>query len=121
MHNETGQAVRFFKTSMWVLLSFSWLLRATDGPNRIDLPGSRAFPESITSTSDGSIFVGNFAEGGILRVKNSKTEVWIKPGTFGSRSIYGVFADEKSGTLWACSNDLSRMGLTSVGEPGSAL
>ncbi len=121
MNNETGQAVRFFQTSMWVLLSFPALLRATDGPNGIDLPGPRAFPESITSTSDGSIFVGNFAEGGILRMKNGKTEVWIKPGTFGSRSIYGVFADEKSGTLWACSNDLSRMGLTSVGEPGSAL
>jgi glucose/arabinose dehydrogenase/mono/diheme cytochrome c family protein len=86
----------------------------------IHLPG-RAFPESITSTSDGAIFAGNIAAGGILRVKNGKAEVWVKPGAFGTRSILGVFADEKTGTLWACSDDLSRAGLTAVGDPGSAL
>jgi glucose/arabinose dehydrogenase/mono/diheme cytochrome c family protein len=121
MDHETGQAVRFFKTSMLVLLSLPAFVRAADAPSKIDLPGPRAFPESITSTSDGTIFVGNFAQGGILRVKNGKAEPWIKPGTFGTRSIFGVFADEKTGTLWACSNDLSSAGLTSVGDPASAL
>ena len=104
---------------MLVLLSLTALLRAADAPSKIDLPGPRAFPESIASTSDGAIFVGNIAEGGILRVKNGKAEVWIKPGTFGIRSIFGVFADEKTGTLWACSNDLSKAGLTSDGDPAA--
>lgn len=86
----------------------------------IDLPG-RALPESITATSDGTVYAGNIAEGGILRVKNSKPEVWIKPGAFGTRSILGVFADGKTGTLWACSDDLAKFGLTSAGDPGAAL
>jgi glucose/arabinose dehydrogenase/mono/diheme cytochrome c family protein len=109
---------RFFDAC--ALLALPMLLCSSASSSSVDLPG-RAFPESITSTSDGSIFAGNIAEGGILRIKDGKAEVWIKPGTFGSRSIYGVFADEKSGTLWACSNDLSKMGLTSAGDPGSAL
>jgi hypothetical protein len=100
MNNETGQPVKFLGTSVLVLFSFSALLRAAAAPSKINLPGPRAFPESSTSTSDGTIFVGNIAEGGILRVKNGQAEVWIKPGTFGIRSIFGVFADEKTGTLW---------------------
>lgn len=94
-------------------------LSGTPSP-AIELPG-RAFPESIAATSDGTVFAGNIAEGGILRIKNGKAEVWVKPGAFGTRSIFGVYADEKNGTLWACSNDLAKFGLTSVGDPGSAL
>jgi len=30
---------------------------------------------------------------------------WIKPGTNGLTGIFGVFADEKSSTLWACSGN----------------
>jgi glucose/arabinose dehydrogenase/mono/diheme cytochrome c family protein/streptogramin lyase len=102
------------------LVSPSMPLSGASSSQAIDLPG-RAFPESITSTSDGTVFAGNFAEGGILRIKNGKPEAWIKPGTFGTRAILGVFADERSGTLWACSNDYAKMGLTSVGDPGSVL
>jgi glucose/arabinose dehydrogenase/sugar lactone lactonase YvrE/mono/diheme cytochrome c family protein len=97
-----------------VLLALPFLLLHAADPSSIDLPGDRAFPESITSTSDGTIYVGNIAEGGILRITGSKVEAWIAPGAFGSHRIYGVFADEKSGTLWACSNDLG-------GHDGSAL
>jgi hypothetical protein len=100
MNNETGQRVKFLKTSVLVLFSLPALLCAADAPSRIDLPGPRAFPESITSTSDGSIFVGNIAEGCILRVKNGKTEVWIKPRTFGTRSIYGVCSQPRTHREW---------------------
>jgi hypothetical protein len=33
-------------------------------------------------------------------------QAWIKPGTDGMAAIFGVLADEKSGTLYACSNSL---------------
>jgi hypothetical protein len=122
MDNEIAQTLRFYKNSaLLALLSFPALPGAADAPSRIDLPGPRSFPESITATSDGTIFAGNFAEGGILSIRNGKVEVWIKPGTFGTRSILGVFADERSGTLWACSNDYAKAGLTSVGDAGSVL
>lgn len=103
------------------VLTLLLLVRPAAAPSSIELPGPRAFAESLTSASDGSIFVGQIAEGGILRVKDGTPEVWVQPGAFGSRSIYGVFADEKSGILWACSNDLAQYGLTTAGEPGSAL
>ena len=48
--------------------------------------------------------------------------MFVAPGAAGSRSITGVFADEASQTLWACSNDLSALGGPSAGgDRGSAL
>jgi sugar lactone lactonase YvrE len=93
-------------------------------PSEIAIPGERAFPESLTSSSDGTIFVGSFAEGGVVRVPPgaAKAEPWIKPGTNDSRSTLGVLADDRSGTLWVCSNDLSAMGVVTPGTAkGSAL
>jgi len=85
----------------------------------IDLPGDRAYPESVAATSDGTLYVSSFASGGIFRIKagTSEAEAWIKPGAFETRSTFGVLADEKAGLLWACSNDISGLG---VPGPGSA-
>ncbi len=93
-------------------------------PSQIAIPGDRAFPESLSSSSDGTIFIGSFAEGGIFRVApgDAKAEPWIKPGANDSRSTLGVLADDRSGTLWVCSNDLSGMGVVTPGTAkGSAL
>jgi sugar lactone lactonase YvrE len=93
-------------------------------PTSIGLPGDRVFPENITSTKDGTLYVGSLGSGGIIRIKPgaAKAEIWIKPGAFGSRSIFGVLADERSNTLWACSNDLSALDLViASSETGSAL
>ena len=70
-------------------------------PDSIALPGDRAFPESITSTRDGTLYTGSIAAGGIVRIRpNRAPEIWIKPGAFGTGSTFGVLADERSGTLW---------------------
>jgi streptogramin lyase len=93
-------------------------------PSSIDLPGDRVFPENIASAKDGTLYVGSLGSGGIIRIKPgaAKAELWIKPGAFGSRSILGVLADERSNTLWACSNDLSALGIVIAStEAGSAL
>jgi streptogramin lyase len=93
-------------------------------PASIGLPGDRVFPESITSTQDGTLYVGSLGSGGIIRIKRgaAKAELWIKPGAFGSRSIFGVLVDERSNTLWACSNDMSSLGIViASSETGSAL
>src|SRR6266852_7786462 len=97
---------------------------ATQKVESIPVPGTKAFPESITSTSDGALFVGRLGNGGIVRVKprTAESTVFVQPGAAGSRSILGVFADEASTTLWACSNDLSALGGPATGsETGSAL
>jgi sugar lactone lactonase YvrE len=106
------------------LLSSALWMTAAAGPSSIALPGERAFPESITSTRDGSLFVGRLGEGGVIRVdpQTGAAALFVAPGAAGSRSITGVFADEASGTLWACSNDLSALGGPSGGrDRGAAL
>lgn len=88
------------------------------------MPGTKAFPESITSTTDGTLYVGRLGDGGIVRVRPRTREstIFVQPGASGSRSISGVFADEASNTLWACSNDLSYLGAPATGsDTGSAL
>ncbi len=97
---------------------------ASPAPTEVALPGDRAFPESLGSTKDGTLFVGSFAEGGVVRAKPGadKAEPWIKPGANGSRSIFGVLADEASNTLLACSNNTSGFGVPGPGTAkGSAL
>jgi sugar lactone lactonase YvrE len=93
-------------------------------PPSIALPGDRAFPENIASTRDGTLYVGSLGAGGVFRISGQRPppEMWIKPGAFGSRSIFGVLADERSNTLWVCSNDLSAVGVAGPStESGSNL
>ena len=97
---------------------------AVAAPSTVTLPGKEAYPESVTSTSDGTLYVGSFASGGVARVRHgqSQAEPWIKPGAFDTRSTLGVLADERSKTIWVCSNDLSAMGVPGPSSvKGSAL
>lgn len=97
----------------------AWNVVVAASPAVVTIPGNRAFPESITSTSNGTLYVGSLAGGGVMRVRPgaSQAELWIKPGAYDSRSTFGVLADEGSNTLWVCSNDISARG---VPGPGSA-
>lgn len=78
------------------------------GPAELTIPGERVFPESLTSSADGTVYVGSIGARTIYRVKPgaSEAEAWIQPGTGGMGAIFGVFADDKSKTLWACSGSL---------------
>jgi sugar lactone lactonase YvrE len=90
----------------------------------IALPGLRAFPESLTSTADGTLFIGRLGDGGIVRAnaRSGEVAVFVPTGASESRSISGVFADERANTLWACSNDLGALGGPSgSGDGRSAL
>ena len=78
----------------------------------ITLPGTRIFPESITSISDGTLIVGSLGHGNVSRIApgTAMVEEWIKPGTGGLNQVLGVYADEKGKTLWVCSNNLENKG-----------
>jgi sugar lactone lactonase YvrE len=88
----------------------------------ITLPGALAYPESLAASSDGTLFIGSAKMGGVLRVTpgSSTPTPWIAPTTFGTRSIFGVLVDERSGTLWTCSNDLASDGIASPGSGGGS-
>jgi streptogramin lyase len=111
------------RSSIFMLLALG-VATAKAEPAQIILPGDNVYPESVTSTADGTLYVGSLAAGGIFRVPPgaSQGDMWIKPGAFGTRSILGVYADEKSQTLWACSNDLSTIGVAGPSKvPGGWL
>jgi sugar lactone lactonase YvrE len=79
----------------------------------VTIPGSTDFPESMTATADGTMYFSSLAGGRVFRSAPGASEAseWIKPGTNGLDSTLGVLADEKSGTLYVCSVDLSGGGI----------
>jgi sugar lactone lactonase YvrE len=114
-----SRRVRCFPKFAFLVLVLSFTLHAaTHKVESIPIPGTKAFPESITSTSDGALFVGRLGDGGIVRVnpRTAESTVFVQPGAAGSRSILGVFADEASSTLWTCSNDLTALGGLATGS-----
>jgi streptogramin lyase len=126
MNSYPSFASRLIQTVIATALfsSVPWMTTADARPLSIALPGARAFPESITSARDGTLFIGRLGDGGIVRAnpRTRKVALFVAPGADGSQSITGVFADNSSGTLWACSNDLSALGGPSGGrDSGSAL
>jgi hypothetical protein len=85
-------------------------------PAEISIPGTGVFPESLTSAANGTIYIGSVGLAQIFRVAPgaATAEVFIQPGTGGMKQIFGVLADDASGTLWACSNQLG------AGPPGAS-
>ncbi|MFC3692564.1 SMP-30/gluconolactonase/LRE family protein [Chenggangzhangella methanolivorans] len=105
------------RTRSWKALATAGLVfgaasAATADPATIAVPAGSPFPESVTATADGTLYAGSLTHGGIVRAKpgSAEAEVWIKPGAFGTRSTFGVLADEANGLLWVCSNDASQLG-----------
>jgi hypothetical protein len=76
-------------------------------PAEIVIPGERLITESLTSTADGTVIVGSMLGQTIFRAApgEATATAWIQPGTDGLSGVFGVFADEASGTLYACSGN----------------
>ncbi|HEX2943428.1 MAG TPA: hypothetical protein VHO91_20410 [Rhodopila sp.] len=124
MHSTNSSSGALAVTLAAAGLMVAHVATAAAQPPTIPLPGDRAYPESIAAASDGTLYVGSFANGGVVRIHpgTAKAEMWIKPGAYGTRSTLGVLVDEPSNTLWVCSNDLSAMGVPGPGSAkGSAL
>jgi sugar lactone lactonase YvrE len=107
------------------LSTAGWVLMMTIGGSAyaqapVGVP-EKSFPESLTSTKDGTVYMGSFNNGGVVKATPvGKAEQFIKPGAGGSRSTLGVLADEKSGTLYVCSNDISALGVPGPGDAKGA-
>jgi hypothetical protein len=70
----------------------------------IVIDDTAVYPESVTSTSGGDVFTGSM-KGIIYRARKgeSRATAWIRPGDeVKVGAVFGVLADEKSKTLWAC-------------------
>jgi sugar lactone lactonase YvrE len=92
-------------------------------PEVIHIPGERVVPESLTSTRDGTIYIGSILSKAVFRVKagSDTAEAWINPGTDGMEAILGVFADDAAHTLWVCSRHPFDAPATGAGGPPSTI
>ena len=81
----------------------------TTPPGEINIPGANVFPESITSTADGTMYIGGIGTRSVFRVnpQESRAKPWIALESDQSQGVFGVLADERSNTLWACVSPIS--------------
>lgn len=74
---------------------------------QILIDDTRVFPESLTSTANGTIIIGSMDHGTVYRVAPgaATASAWIAAGPNGLARVLGVFAHDLSNTLWVCTND----------------
>ena len=65
------------------------------------------FPEGITVSKNGDIYVGSLKENKIVKIPNGKKnfEEFIPSASNGLLSVIGIIADDYNKILWACSSN----------------
>ena len=96
-------------SSCAIALTLAGAARAAD----VVVPGTTDFPESMSASADGTLYFSSFANGRVWRAKPGETQAseFIKSGSNGLASALGVLADDKSNTLYVCSDDFSAGGI----------
>jgi sugar lactone lactonase YvrE len=98
-----------FASSCAIAIAAGGAARAAD----VVVPGSTDFPESMSASSDGTLYFSSFGNGRVWRAKPGEAQAseFIKSGSNGLASALGVLADDKSNTLYVCSDDFSAGGI----------
>ena len=90
----------------------------------VTIDDTRVYPESVTSTNDGTLINGS-VKGIVYRALRKQTSAtpWIRSTPEnGMLSVLGVLADERSGTLWLCSSAMPVPGAPpAAGKPSSLM
>ena len=96
-------------SSCAIALTLGGAARAAD----VVVPGATDFPESMSAASDGTLYFSSFGNGRVWRAKPGEAQAseFIKSGSNGLASALGVLADDKSNTLYVCSDDFSGAGI----------
>jgi sugar lactone lactonase YvrE len=107
-HFRSMDDVRLASTRM---LFLAGLLGVSGGAlaqrTQIVIDDTQVFPESLTSTADGTVIIGSSAHGTVYRAAPgaAKAVPWIaaEPNKLGR--VLGVFANESANLLWVCTNN----------------
>ena len=100
------------------VLGLTCVMQAADR-TEITFADGRIFPESVTSTKNGTLYFGSLGQDSVYRAApaSSKAAAWIQPKANGLQTVLGVLADEPAGTLWVCTSATGgRGGAPVVGE-----
>lgn len=102
MFEDTGKCRNVVRSVCAAVLS----LAATTAGADVSLPDECPFPEGITATADGTLFVGSMQYGSIYRISAGKTAETFVPGNEKDAvAVLGVYADEPRNRLIACVAD----------------
>ncbi len=87
-------------------LLFAFSSAHARGATDVMIDGTGIYPESLTSSADGTLYIGSL-KGIIYRALpgSARAEPWIvRDEANRLLSIYGVLADDRSRSLWVCSS-----------------
>ena len=89
-------------------------LNITGGGGVINMTPARFFPEGTTVDKNGNFYMGSMYEGSIYKAAAGakEAEPFIEAGENGLVSVLGLYADDATNTLWACSSDAGNGKLT---------
>jgi sugar lactone lactonase YvrE len=110
---------RFQQLMVLALVTTTFGAFQAAGRMEIGFTDGRVFPESLTSTRDGTVYIGSLGLDSVYRVRpeSAMGETWLAPKAHGLRSVLGVLADEPAGILWVCTSASGgRGGAPFVGE-----
>lgn len=84
--------------------------------DKVQVGEGKVFPESFSAGADGTLYAGSISFGQIFRAAPGagSAAMFIDKPADGPTAIIGVYADNKSGLLWACYADLAWF----AGTPG---
>lgn len=95
---------------------------AVAAPTDITINVPMAFPESLTSTADGTVYIGSLNQAAVYRAKpgeaNASPFISKEAGKFSL--VLGVLADAPTDTLWVCDNAGDHAYLKSFGLKSGA-
>ena len=95
-----------FRNIFIIFLYFLFLQKTLFANSILNLEDN-FFPEGITISKNGDIFVGSLKENKIVKFKNKKNkpETFVSPNSNGIMSVIGILADDRNKILWACSSN----------------
>lgn len=100
------------KISCLLVLAISTALYGvtSSAPRNVEVAFRLAYPESLSSTQDGSLYIGSMGLGAVYiaapQARKASTFISKQAGGFGR--VLGVLADPASHRLWICDNDDTR-------------
>lgn len=118
IHKSSGKIIATLLLSAAALLFFGLHDRA-QASDDVRLPHADTFPEGVAVAKDGSIYIGSIKRGEIYRARPGRTnaELFVPTASDGLLSVVGIYADDASGVLYACSSDLRIPSLTGYAPP----